>query len=100
MFFIWQNFFGFGPSAEVDIVLDGQEGRKTAEIKTEEGRKERHLLYYDGESVSGKASEWICYLYELRSIKLACHINVILVFTKYLMFSKIILTYNTNACIG
>lgn len=49
-----QNFFGFGPSAEVDIVLDGQDTRKTAEIKTEDGKKERHLLYYDGEHVSGK----------------------------------------------
>lgn len=48
------NFFGFGPSAEIDIVLDGQETRKTAEIKTEEGKKERYLLYYDGEIVSGK----------------------------------------------
>lgn len=53
-FFKFQNFFGFGPSAEVDIVLDGQDTRKTAEIKTEDGKKERHLLYYDGEHVSGK----------------------------------------------
>lgn len=52
--FALQNFFGFGPSAEVDIVLDGQDTRKTAEIKTEDGKKERHLLYYDGEHVSGK----------------------------------------------
>jgi vacuolar protein sorting-associated protein 26 len=34
--------------------LDGQESRKTAEIKTEDGKKERHYLYYDGETVSGK----------------------------------------------
>jgi len=53
-FVCFQSFFGFGPSAEVDIVLDGQDSRKTAEIKTEDGKKERHYLYYDGESVSGK----------------------------------------------
>lgn len=35
-------------------MLDGQDTRKTAEIKTEDGKKERHLLYYDGEHVSGK----------------------------------------------
>jgi vacuolar protein sorting-associated protein 26 len=35
-------------------VLDGADTRKQADIKTEDGKKERHLLYYDGESVSGK----------------------------------------------
>jgi hypothetical protein len=35
-------------------VLDGQDSRKTAEIKTEDGKKERHFLYYDGETVAGK----------------------------------------------
>jgi len=51
---IFQNFFGFGPSAEIDIVLNWNDTRKTAEIKTEEWKKERYLLYYDGEIVSGK----------------------------------------------
>ncbi|XP_014788530.2 vacuolar protein sorting-associated protein 26B-like [Octopus bimaculoides] len=51
-----QSFLGFGQSAEIDIVLDGQESRKTAEIKTEEGKKERHFLYFDGETVSGKVN--------------------------------------------
>ena len=50
----FQSFFGFGQNAEVDIVLDGQESRKTAEIKTEDGKKERYYLYFDGETVSGK----------------------------------------------
>lgn len=50
------SFFGFGQSVDIDIVLDGQETRKTAEIKTEDGRKERHYLYLDGESISGKVN--------------------------------------------
>jgi len=50
------SFFGFGSNAEIDIVLDGQDSRKTAEIKTEDGKKERHYLYYDGESVAGKVN--------------------------------------------
>ena len=58
-----QSFFGFGQSAEVDIVLDGQESRKTAEVKTEDGKKERYYLYYDGETVSGKV-----YLYSCKKI--------------------------------
>lgn len=53
---IFQSFFGFGQSAEIAVVLDGAESRKQADIKTEDGKKERHLLYYDGESVSGKVS--------------------------------------------
>ncbi|KAL3199374.1 hypothetical protein MRX96_014019 [Rhipicephalus microplus] len=47
-------FFGLGQSADIDIILNGTENRKMAEIKTEDGKKEKHLLYYDGESVSGK----------------------------------------------
>lgn len=50
------SFFGFGQSADIDIVLDGQDSRKTAEIKTEDGKKERCYLYYDGETVSGKVN--------------------------------------------
>lgn len=51
-----QSFFGlgFGQNIDIDIVLDGQETRKTAEIRAEDGRKERHFLYLDGETVSGK----------------------------------------------
>jgi vacuolar protein sorting-associated protein 26 len=51
------SFFGFGPSIDIDVVLDGQESRKTAEIKTEEGKIETHYLYLDGESIGGKV--WI-----------------------------------------
>ncbi|KAH9366478.1 hypothetical protein HPB48_015272 [Haemaphysalis longicornis] len=49
-------FFGLGQSADIDIILNGTENRKMAEIKTEDGKKEKHLLYYDGESVSGKVN--------------------------------------------
>lgn len=52
-----KNFLGFGQSAEVDIVFDGSENRKLAEVKTEDGKKEKYLLYYDGEAVSGKVIE-------------------------------------------
>ncbi|XP_076286473.1 vacuolar protein sorting 26 isoform X1 [Lasioglossum baleicum] len=48
------SFFGFGQSADIEITLDGAETRKSADIKSEDGKKERHLLYYDGETVSGK----------------------------------------------
>lgn len=50
------SFFGFGQSADIDISLDGTENRKMAEIKSEDGKKERHFLYYDGETVSGKVN--------------------------------------------
>lgn len=51
-----QAFFGLGQSADIDIILNSTENRKMAEIKTEDGKKEKHLLYYDGESVSGKVN--------------------------------------------
>ncbi|PAA79996.1 hypothetical protein BOX15_Mlig032746g2 [Macrostomum lignano] len=50
------SFFGFGPSAEIEILLDGSDTRKAAELKLEDGRKERFPLYYDGETVSGKVN--------------------------------------------
>ncbi|CAH1102233.1 unnamed protein product [Psylliodes chrysocephalus] len=50
------SFFGFGQSAEIEVILDGQDSRKTAEVKTEDGKKERLFLYYDGETISGKVN--------------------------------------------
>ena len=54
----FQSLFGlsFGQNADVDIILDNQDERKMAEIKDENGRKERLYLFYDGESVTGKVS--------------------------------------------
>ncbi|CAG0894251.1 unnamed protein product [Cyprideis torosa] len=50
------SFFGFGQSADLDIILDGSDTRKMAEIRGDDGRKERNYLFYDGESVSGKVN--------------------------------------------
>lgn len=49
-----QSFLGLRQTADIDIILDGADNRKMAEIKTEDGKKEKHYLYYDGETVSGK----------------------------------------------
>lgn len=50
------SFFGFGQTAEVDIVLNDAETRKKAEHKTEDGKKDKYFLFYDGETVSGKVN--------------------------------------------
>lgn len=50
------NFLRFGQSADIDIVFDGADNRQHADIKTEDGKKEKYLLYYDGETVSGKVN--------------------------------------------
>ncbi|KXJ13550.1 Vacuolar protein sorting-associated protein 26B-like [Exaiptasia diaphana] len=50
------SFFGFGQSAEIDIVLNGADKRKQVDIKNEDGKKERLYLFYDGESVTGKVN--------------------------------------------
>ncbi|XP_033638872.1 vacuolar protein sorting-associated protein 26B-like isoform X2 [Asterias rubens] len=50
------SFLGFGQGADIDIVLDDSATRKQAEIKTEDGKKERLFLFYDGESITGKVN--------------------------------------------
>lgn len=50
------NFLGFGQSAEIDIVFDDAEKRKMTEVKGEDGKIEKMLLYYDGDTVSGKVN--------------------------------------------
>jgi len=46
-------FFGFGQTADIEIQLDDAQTRKLAQIRAEDGSKESHYLFYDGESVSG-----------------------------------------------
>lgn len=55
------NIFGFGQSAEIDIVLNDAESRKQTEHKSEDGRKDKYFLFYDGETVSGKVSVTLKY---------------------------------------
>ncbi|XP_072139912.1 vacuolar protein sorting-associated protein 26B-like isoform X3 [Mobula birostris] len=50
------SFFSFGQSAEIDVVLNDAENRKKVEHKTEDGKKEKYFLFYDGETVSGKVN--------------------------------------------
>lgn len=50
------SFLGFGQSADIELVLDGQDSRKTSEVKSEEGHRQKHYVYYDGESVSGRVN--------------------------------------------
>jgi vacuolar protein sorting-associated protein 26B len=44
----------FRPNAEIEILLDRAENRKLAEVKSEDGKKEKFYVFYDGETVSGK----------------------------------------------
>lgn len=48
-------------------MFDDSESRKSAEVKTEDGKKEKYLLYYDGETVSGK----------VKSLSIANHMQII-----------------------
>lgn len=41
---------------DIEILLDGSDTRRALEVKLEDGRKEVHLLYLDGETVSGKVN--------------------------------------------
>lgn len=55
------SFFGFGQSADIDIVLNDVETRKKAEHKSEDGKKDKYFLFYDGETVSGKVNVTLKY---------------------------------------
>ncbi|KAI9002242.1 Vacuolar protein sorting-associated protein 26B-like protein [Gaertneriomyces sp. JEL0708] len=48
------SFFNLGSSADIEILLDGENQRKLVEVKVEKDRKAKFPLYFDGESVSGK----------------------------------------------
>lgn len=50
------SFFGFGQTADIEIVFDDADKRKVAEVKTDDGKKEKLLLYYDGEAVAGRVN--------------------------------------------
>eukprot|EP01147_Barroeca_monosierra_P002067 gene2067-5126_t len=52
----YQNFFGFGQTADIKIELTGQDARERVPVKLENGQIEKQLLFYDGETVSGEVS--------------------------------------------
>jgi hypothetical protein len=50
-----QNFFGFGNSADIAVTINDDGGaRRLVDLKKEDGNKVKKLLYYDGETISGK----------------------------------------------
>lgn len=46
-----QTFFGLGQTAELEIILDRPDGKKKLD---ESSKKDQSLIYFDGETVSGK----------------------------------------------
>lgn len=48
---MFQTFFGLGQTAELEIILDRPDGKKKLD---EVSKKDQSLIYYDGETVSGK----------------------------------------------
>lgn len=48
---LFQTFFGLGQTAELEIILDRPDGKKKLD---EISKKDQSLIYYDGETVSGK----------------------------------------------
>lgn len=49
--YMFQTFFGLRQTAELEIVLDRPDGKKKLD---ESSKKDQSLIYYDGETVSGK----------------------------------------------
>jgi vacuolar protein sorting-associated protein 26 len=47
-----QSLFGFGSACDIEFELDRSGKRKSVEV-TDEGKKVKNLIYYDGEDVGG-----------------------------------------------
>jgi len=43
----------FGPSVDIDVVLEDTDDRAMVDVKMEKNRREKAPLYMDGESVKG-----------------------------------------------
>lgn len=51
------SFFTFSSvPVEIEIKLQGEEGRRQVEVKGEKEQREQRAVYYDGESVSGQVN--------------------------------------------
>lgn len=50
-----QSLFGLGSSAEIQIVLNDEDERKSVEAKLDKEKTQSFPLYFDGDSVVGKA---------------------------------------------
>ena len=92
-----QSFFGFGPSLDIELLLDGQDTRKTAEIKAEDGKIETHYLYYDGETIGGKVVFVNC------ALNIAVSLGLGLMCTKFsirlsTIYAKIVVDLITVNC--
>jgi vacuolar protein sorting-associated protein 26 len=48
------SFFNFASPVDVEVRLDGDEGRRQVEVKVDKDRRERCPVYFDGESVKGQ----------------------------------------------
>ncbi|KAJ2105431.1 Vacuolar protein sorting-associated protein 26, partial [Coemansia sp. RSA 921] len=48
------SLFGFGPVADVNIILNGEDERQLVEYRVGKDKREKAPLYFDGESISGK----------------------------------------------
>jgi vacuolar protein sorting-associated protein 26 len=49
-------FLPLRQSADIDIILNDAPTRQMAEIRTDDGRKEKYYLFYDGEPIAGKVN--------------------------------------------
>lgn len=54
-----QTFFGLGQTAELEIILDRPDGKKKLD---ESSKKDQSLIYYDGETVSGRVIHLIFFI--------------------------------------
>jgi vacuolar protein sorting-associated protein 26 len=56
---------------DIDIRFNGEENRKLVEVKVDRDRRERFPLYFDGETVAGRVSNyfWGLFIFFILLIK-------------------------------
>ncbi|KAJ1889555.1 Vacuolar protein sorting-associated protein 26, partial [Kickxella alabastrina] len=53
------NLFGFGPVADVTVILNGEDERQQVEYRVGKDKRDKAPLYFDGESISGKVRQYV-----------------------------------------
>lgn len=69
--------FGFGQSAEINIVLDGHDTRKKVEVPLENGKKDNYYLYFDGETVAGQVKTQLNVIRSKKEVSISYHLSCV-----------------------
>lgn len=68
LFIFIQSLFSFSAPVDIDIRFNGEEQRKLVEVKVDRDRREKFPLYFDGETVAGRVSNFFSLFFIIKPI--------------------------------